>query len=141
MRSFKYLGVPISFKGQVLWTYGPHSHQIISRSIYKITVDSIDKAKAVKVCWENVAIPSVLFGSETETCETTNFERYRFRFLSRFWRSNGSDTDSSLDSGDPTVPIPIPVLILEIQRFRYRFQSQFWRFIGSDTDSSLALEI
>ena len=59
---------------------------------------------------------------EPETCETTNFERYRFRFLSRFWRSNGSDTDSSLDSGDPTVPIPIPVLILEIQRFRVRFQ-------------------
>ena len=57
-----------------------------------------------------------------ETCETTNFERYRFRFLSRFWRSNGSDTDSSLDSGDPTVPIPIPVSILEIQRFRVRFQ-------------------
>ena len=56
MRSFKYLGVPKSFKEQGLWTYGPHSDQIISCAIYKITVDSIDKAEAVKVFWKNVAI-------------------------------------------------------------------------------------
>ena len=57
--------------------------------------------------------------------ETTNFERYKFRFLSRFWRSNGSDTDSSLDSGDPMVPIPSPCL----ETLKVRF------FNSSNTDS------
>ena len=74
VESFSYLGVPQTFKRQVQWTYGPHTNQIVSRAkkfrsaISKITVESIDRAEAIKVCWENVAIPSILFG-----CETTIF--------------------------------------------------------------------
>ena len=74
VHSFPYLGVPQTFKGLVQWTYGPHTTQIVSRAkkfrsaINKITVESIDRAEAIKVCWENVAIPSILFG-----CETTVF--------------------------------------------------------------------
>ena len=76
VNSFPYLGVPISFKGQIMWTYGPHHDQIVARAkkykaaIFKIGVDSIDRGEAIKVCWENVALPSILFG-----CETTNFSK------------------------------------------------------------------
>ena len=76
VHSFPYLGVPISFKGQIIWTYGPHYDQVIERgkkyktAIYKIGVDSIDRGEAIKICWENVALPSILFG-----CETTIFTK------------------------------------------------------------------
>ena len=56
VNSFSYLGVPMTFKGQVQWTYGPHSDQILSRArkyksiVYRIAVDSIDRAEAIKVC-------------------------------------------------------------------------------------------
>ena len=74
--SFSYLGVPITFKRSVQWTNDPHSKQIIARAkkyksaIYRISVESIDKGEAIKAAWENIAIPSILFG-----CETTVFTK------------------------------------------------------------------
>ena len=82
--SFSYLGVPVSFKGQISWTYGPHFDQIISRAkkyksaIYKIAVNSIDRGETIKVCWENVALPSILFG-----CETTVFTLQSLKTLEK----------------------------------------------------------
>ena len=71
VHSFPYLGIPQTFKAQIQWTYGPHASQMVSRArkfrsaINRMTVESIDRAEATKVCWENVAIPSILFGCET----------------------------------------------------------------------------
>ena len=71
MSSLSYIGVPVSFKVQITWTYGPHFSQITTRAkkyraaIYKIAVSSIDRGETIKTCWENVALPSILFGSET----------------------------------------------------------------------------
>ena len=84
MVSFSYLGVPISFKGQISWTYGPHFDQIIARAkkyrsaIYKIAVSSIDRGETIKICWENVALPSILFG-----CETTIFTLKSLKMLEK----------------------------------------------------------
>ena len=61
------------------------------------------------------------------------FEGFQFQY--QFMKSNGSDTDSNLGSWDPTIPIPVLDMVLEIWWFWFRFQSRFWTSNDSESDS------
>ena len=84
VHDFTYLGVSVSYKGKIEWTYGPHFDQIVARAkkyksaIYKIGVESIDRGETIKICWENIAIPSILF-----VCETTIFTEKTLKTLEK----------------------------------------------------------
>ena len=69
--SFTYLGVPTSFKGQISLTFSSQAERAVSKArsylgaITKIGTESVDRRELIKVCWENVAVPSILYGCET----------------------------------------------------------------------------
>ena len=65
------------------------------------------------------------FGYWFQSC-FVEIQRFRYRFYYWFLRSN---TKSSFRSGNPTIPISIPVSVMEIERF------QLWILVSNNKKS------